>query len=212
MTARPETQAVRMARMEEHLKVAGARIGALESDLSRAGDEIAGLRKELAALKHGGLVSHDRNGPSLASVSKISATEIRCVYNLNGFDSLTLANTGYASDFNGGMIFSTAPTLTSTTIATKIAATGATVDASPSGGQQGINFTFPGGTFPGSVFVWAAWGMNPFNPADNGTTSDPVNLLMESRASMVQGVKSGEPNVALQPYFTADGLDYMVAS
>lgn len=50
MTVRPETQAVRMARMEEHLKVAGARIGALESDLSRAGDEIAGLRKELAAL------------------------------------------------------------------------------------------------------------------------------------------------------------------
>lgn len=50
MTARPETQAVRMARMEEHLKVAGTRIGALEADLSRAGDEIAGLRRELAAL------------------------------------------------------------------------------------------------------------------------------------------------------------------
>lgn len=169
-------------------------------------------RQAHCAAKMLGLQTHDRNGPSLASVTKISATEIRCVYDLNGFDSLTLANTGYANDFNGGMIFSTAATLTSTTIATKIAATGATVDASPSGGQQGINFTFPGGTFPGSVFVWAAWGMNPFNPADNGTTSDPVNLLMESRASMVQGVKSGEPNVALRPYFTMDGTDYMVAS
>lgn len=43
MTARPETQAVRMARMEEHLKVAGAKIGALEADLSRAGVQILQL-------------------------------------------------------------------------------------------------------------------------------------------------------------------------
>ena len=158
------------------------------------------------------LISHDPNGPSLASVSKISATQIRCVYNLNGWDSLELVNTSYASNFNGGMIFSTAPTLNSTTIATKIAATGATVDASPSGGQQGINFTFPGGTFTGSVYAWAGYGQNPFNPSDNGTLTDPVNLDLAGKASMIRGVKSGELNTALQPYFTLDGLDYMVAS
>ena len=169
-------------------------------------------REAHAALKALGLQTNDRNGPSLASVSKISATEVRCVYNLNGNDSLSLLNTGYAGDRNGGMIFSTAPTLTTTTIATKIAATGAAVDASPSGGQQGINFTFPGGTFPGSVYVWAAYGMNPFNPADNGTNTDPVNLDMSGKASMVAGIKSGEPNVALRPYFTLDGTDYMVAA
>lgn len=158
------------------------------------------------------LISHDPNGPSLASVSKVSATEIRCVYNLNGWDSLTLANTAYAANYNGGMIFSTAPTLNSTTIATKIAATGATVDASPSGGQQGINFTFPSSTFTSSAYVWAAYGQNPMNPADNGTLTDAVNLDLAGKASMIQGVKTGELNTALQPCFTADGLDYMVAS
>lgn len=180
--------------------------------LSANGYGVAGTRRGKRSQKLLSLISHDPNGPSLASVSKVSATEIRCVYDLNGWDSLELVNTSYASDFNGGMIFSTAPTLNSTTIATKIAATGATVDGAPSGGQQGINFTFPGSTFTGSAYVWAAYGMNPFNPADNGTTTDPVNLDLAGKASMIRGVKSGELNTALQPYFTSDNLNYLVAS
>ena len=179
---------------------------------SANGYGVLGTRLGKMAQYRLGLISFDPNGPSLASVSKISATEIRCVYDLNGWDSLELVNTGYASDFNGGMIFSDAATLTSTTIANKIAATGATVDGSPSGGQQGINFTFPAATFTGSAYVWAAYGMNPVNPADNGTTTDPVNLDVAGKASMIRAVKTGEANTFLQPYFTADGLDYKVAS
>lgn len=159
-----------------------------------------------------GLLAHDPNGPSLASVAKVSSSRLRCVYNLNGWDSLSLVNSAYAGDFNGGMLFSNTPALTSTTVSNNTRATAATVDAAPAGGQQGIEFDFAGTPWTGTAYIRAAWGMNPFNPFDNGTNTDPVNLDLAGKASMIQGVKAGELNTALQPYFTADGLDYMTAA
>ncbi|ABD27423.1 hypothetical protein Saro_2988 [Novosphingobium aromaticivorans DSM 12444] len=165
-----------------------------------------------ARAKARGDVANDRNGPSLYSVTRVDAQTVYCVYDLNGADSLELANTAYASEYHGGMSFSTAATKSGGTIATKLYPTGATVDASPAGGRQGITFTFAANTFPGTVYAWAAYGKNPFNPNDNNTNTDPINLDMANKASMIRGVYSDGMKVALRPRFTTDSLDYLSAS
>ena len=91
--------------------------------LSPNGYGQVGTRRGKRSQRLLGLISHDPNGPSLASVAKVSSSRLRCVYNLNGWDSLTLVNTAYASDFNGGMLFSNTPTLTSTTVSNNTRAT-----------------------------------------------------------------------------------------
>lgn len=182
-----------------------------ELHLTANGYGVMAVREAHAAAKALGHIAHDRNGPSLYSVTRIDAQTVYCLYDLNGADSLELANTAYAGEYHGGMVYSTAETKTGGTIATKRYPSGATVDASPSGGRQGITFTFAANTFPGTVFAWAAYGKNPFNPNDNNTGTDPINLDMAGKASMIRGVYADGMKVALRPRFTADGLDYLSA-
>lgn len=156
-----------------------------------------------AALAVGG-ASTDRLGPSLASMTKTSATQVYCLFDLNGADSLELVNTGFASEYHGGMVFSDAPTISSGTIANPIYPTGAVVDASPSSGQQGITFTLP--SIAGAIYAWAGFGHDPFNPNDTAA----IQADVEGKASMIRAVRSGEPSVGLQPRFAAN--DYVSAS
>lgn len=169
-------------------------------------------RAAWAGLKARGLVANDRNGPSMASVTRIDDHTVDVWFDLNGFDSLSLLNTAYAGEYHGGLMFSTGSAKSGGTIAVKKYPTGATVDASPTGTQQKIRFTFPNGTFPGSVYVWAGYGRNPFNPTDDGLTTNPINRDFANKASMIVGVKSGEPNVGLRPRYTADASDYIMAT
>lgn len=173
---------------------------------------VMNTRAGWARAKARGDVANDRNGPSLYSVTRVDAQTVYCVYDLNGADSLELVNTAYASEYHGGMSFSTAATKSGGTIATKLYPTSATVDASPTGTRQGITFTFAANTFPGTVYAWAAYGKNPFNPNDNNTNTDPINLDLANKASMIRGVYSDGMKVALRPRFTTDSLDYLSAS
>lgn len=176
------------------------------------GYAVMDTRAGWARAKARGDVANDRNGPSLYSVTRVDAQTVYCLYDLNGADSLELVNTAYASEYHGGMSFSTAATKSGGTIATKLYPTGATVDASPTGTRQGITFTFAANTFPGTVYAWAAYGKNPFNPNDNNTNTDPINLDLANKASMIRGVYSDGMKVALRPRFTTDSLDYLSAS
>jgi len=152
-----------------------------------------------------GLTTYGRGGPKMFSVTKNSATEVYVLYDLDGADSLELVNTGYASEFHGGMVFSDAATITSGTIANKIYPTNAVVDGSPSAGKQGITFTIP--SIAGTVYAWACYGKDPFNPTQNVA----IRADMAGKASMIRAVRSGEPSVGLRAYFGAS-VDYITAS
>ncbi len=156
-----------------------------------------------------GLQANTRNGPLMYSVQKLSTTSTYVVYDLRGADSLELVNTA-TGGYHGGMIFSDAATVTSGTIANKIFPSNAVVDASPSGGYQGITFTHS--AIAGTIYIWAAYGRNPFNPTDDTTLTDPINLDMNGKASMIRGIYGSEPHVAMRPYFGASTIDYLTAS
>lgn len=176
--------------------------------LTANGYGVMAVREAFAAAKAMGDIAQDRNGPSLYSVTRVDAQTVYCVYDLNGADSIELVNTAYASEYHGGMVYSTAATKASGTIATKLYPTLAVVDVSPSGGRQGITFTFALNTFPATVYAWAAYGKDPFNPNNTGA----IQTDMAGKASMIRGVYADGMKVALRPRFTTDSLDYMSAS
>jgi hypothetical protein len=167
--------------------------------------------KAMAVAKAFGAIANDRSGPKLVSVTKVDAQTIKVWIDPDGADSVAIRNTGYRSEFHGGLIFSTSTAKSGGTIQTKIWPTNAVVDASPTGGLWGITFTFASNSFPGTPYVWAAYGRNPFNPFDDGTDTDAVNADMANRASMIVGVRSGEYDAPIQPSFSPT-VDYVTAA
>jgi len=150
---------------------------------------------------HLGETALDYRGPRMVSVQRLSATSVKVVFDLDDFDSLELINS--ASEFHGGLRFSA-----STNPASPIWPTAATVDASPSGGTQGVTFTFASNSFPTSVSVWCGYGANPHNPLQNSTIN---STTWDTAASTIRGVKSGLPSVGVQPYHGST-VDYITAT
>jgi len=150
---------------------------------------------------HLGETAADYRGPRMVSVQRLSATSVKVVFDLDDFDSLELINS--ASEFHGGLRFAA-----STNPASPIWPTAATVDASPSGGTQGVTFTFASNSFPTSVSVWCGYGANPHNPLQNSTIN---STTWDTAASTIRGVKSGLPSVGVQPYH-GPTVDYITAT
>lgn len=166
--------------------------------------------KAMAIAKAFGEIANDRGGPKLVSVTKVDTRTLKMWIDPDGADSIAIRNTGYRGEVHGGLIASTSTAKSGGTIQTKIWPTNAVVDASPTGGLWGITMTYPVNSFPGAVYVWAAYGRNPFNPFDDGTDTDAVNADMANRASMIVGVRSGEYDAPIQPSFSPTA-DYVVA-
>lgn len=150
-----------------------------------------------------GRSANNRSGPTFAALQRVSATQVRATYDLNGYTSLDLINSAVNNEFHGGMMFATNSTFT-----TPLWPTAFTVEAVV-GTQQSILWTFAANSFPGTVYSRCCWGDNPFNP----TNITGVNNAVQTQASMIVGIRAGEPNVSIQPYFSGlTGIDYKSAS
>lgn len=165
---------------------------------------------------------NDRSGPSISSVAKIDDHTLDVTFALNGFTGFVASPgvgiNGEIDQYNGGMRFgtavSTSPGVTMgdgttpvTTISTEVYPNAAPSIGTPSGGFVVVRFTFAAGTFPGTAYVSGPYGSNPFNRTNDST----VNASFASLASMLQGTISGEPNVAIRPYWNGSA-DYLGAS
>jgi len=176
-------------------------LGTSTTDTLGSNAVFAARRGGVAALALG-YTALDYRGPRMASVTRNSATEVYVLFDLDDFDSLELINTG-GGEYHGGLRFTAG-----TDPASPIWPTGATVDGAPSGGQQGITFTFASGSFPTSVSVWCGYGNNPNNPTNNPTIN---STSWATAASTIRGVKSGMASVGVQPYYGAS-VDYITAT
>lgn len=152
-----------------------------------------------------GYTTASRLGPTIAGVVRDSATSITVNFNLNGASAVEVANTAYASIFNGGLWFSDNDTAFGAGNIKQ--PTAVTINAVVSL-QQSITFTFAANSFPSTCYVRGPWGQNPFNRTNDATTN--ADKLV--RCSMVRGVFAAEPfNIPVQPYFSS-GNDYFTAS
>lgn len=153
-----------------------------------------------------GAVTYARTGPYITSATKNSATSITVNFELNGASGLEVANTAYASLFDGGLWFSDNDT---TFAAGNIKPPTAVSIGSVSGTTQPITFTFAAASFPSTCYVRGPWGESPFNRIGDG----PTYASKDVRQSMVRGIFTGEPtNIPVQPVFIgASGPDYFSA-
>lgn len=148
-----------------------------------------------------GVANSDRIGPKILSVAKNSSSQITVTFDLNGATGLEIANSGYASDFRGGLRFAAA-----SSFASPLSPTGATINAVV-GTQQSVTYTFAGTPFAGQAFVSGPYGSQPFNP-ENDTT---IRADVANKASMLRGLFSGEPAIPVQPYYQASGVNYVAS-
>lgn len=147
-------------------------------------------------------------GPSIASVAKISGTQVDVTINLNTLDSLAIQNASGGSDCRGGLRFSTTSAglaagaggdLSCTTVPTLQSSTATT---------ETWRWTLTAST-AGTIYVGGPAGENPFNPANTAATNTNFRTL----ACVMSGVKAAEDWVGLQPYWDfATGNDYLAAS
>lgn len=150
-----------------------------------------------------GRSAYDRSGPIWAGLQRVSATQVRGTFDLNGFDSLDIINSAVNGQFHGGMMFAASLAFTVPIWPTAFALEAVV------GTQQSVLWTFPANSFPGTVFARCCWGDNPFNP----TNIAGVNTALQAQANMLVGVKAGERNVSVQPYFSGPtGVDYRSAA
>lgn len=146
-------------------------------------------------------------GPSFASATRVSSTQIDITYNLNGCSDLELLNPlstgnvavmGAGGDYRFSQTFYPNNTFTGSseyvpTLATK---------GSPSGGQCTVSYTFVG-PLPSTIYWRGPWGDNPLNPGLNGAGGNNATIAgnVQTQASMLRGVFSGSnANCLLQPY------------
>lgn len=176
-------------------------LGTSTTDTLGSNAEFARRRGLLAALLLGD-TALDYRGPQLVGFTKLDAQTLRWQFQVGDFDSIALPNTA-SGNYHGGTRVSTSSALTS-----PIWPTGATVDASPSGGLQNITMTYPSGSFPGAAYGGFGWGANPANPLQDSATN---NTDWATKASYVVGVKSGMPNIGARPYHGAT-VDYLMAA
>lgn len=176
----------------------------IDSNLHYDGDATGEyMRRALYALLFNrGLLANDRNGPLILSAERVDAQTIRVFYELNGATALSLTNFSFAADYRGGMAFSSTTTFTAT-----VMPIGATLGAVV-GTTQTIDFSFNTGQWPSTCYVRGPYGHNPFNPEDNAA----IHLAMATKASMIQGLMTGEPALPVQPYYSLSGPDYLVAA
>lgn len=160
--------------------------------------------------KYKGYSTFDRSGPRFASIQKLNAEQAYLQFYLDAFDSLDMVNSGVNNEHHGGMSFST-----SSSFSSLIWPTAHVMDSSVTGvgadRRWGVTLTFPGGSFPGTIYARACYGGNPFNPF----AISAVNNNFDTQANKLIGIKAGEPSVGIQPLFqTVGGVpqDYRFAA
>lgn len=170
--------------------------------LNAAGYLEQSRRLGFAWAKARGFISVDREGPTLDTVTRNSATQVVVRFNLNGATSIELTNYAYASDARGGLTFAT-----DSAFASPVSPNAAPTIGTPSGGFCDVTFDFAGSSFPGTVYVRGPYGSNPFNRANDAT----INADMAGKASVWRGVYSGGASdvAPIQPYFHSSGNDYL---
>lgn len=142
-----------------------------------------------------GFTTNGRLGPRMISVARIDAETIDVTFALEGAGSIAIVNT--TTDKTGGLGFAT-----SSAFSSLVAPTGVSVVNSTK-----IRYTFPTNSFPGTAYIRAVWGANPFNLSNNAT----INNDFAAQASMVCETYTSERSIPVQPYYNASG-DYISAS
>lgn len=144
-----------------------------------------------------GYTAGDFNGPTFTGLTRVNATTLRGSFALNsGGDTIEIvnANAVAASGYGGGMQFSTSSGFGSLVAPTSVSV----IDANT------IEWGFPGSSFPGTAYARAAYGDNPFNPAQDGAaTGSGINANMATQACMIREhfAAGALPSLPLRSYF-----------
>jgi hypothetical protein len=159
-----------------------------------------------------GKTTDDYRGPKMTNVTRVNSTTIDITYDIGTFDSIAVANTAYASNFNGGHRFNSASTFAGTAypaLSATVQSTTAGTSGSPgTRGTAVIRFTFA--SLPPTLYVSGPYGSDPFNPS--GLLAITQNMY--DRASTIRCSKAGtNRTVALQPSYGVGGanIDFLSA-
>lgn len=174
-----------------------------------------GRRAMWSRLKAEGYSTYDRTGPTLDSTTaptfNLAAQTVAVTFNLGPFTSLSMRNDGggalttaagaLGGDHRGGMRF-----WVSTPGGTEKYPSSVSI-GTPSGGKCVVTWTFPALSFVAAPFVGGPWGATPFNSFNNTTlrVAAQWNKVDGTGVNILEGVLSGEPNVAVAPYYNAAG-------